>query len=245
MNINILGVGVADIGQKESVKSILSMAKSGKGHQVVTVNPEMIMLARRNRQFFDILKHADLKVADGQWVVWSKLILGGKSQERVTGVDLIDDLCAKSAKKAITVGFLGGFKTVAELVKVRQIGKYPGLKVVYAGSGDKAIGPDLRLKGPIFPNVRIDILFVAYGMGRQEFFIDANKNSLNVGVFVGVGGAFNYIAGNKMRSPKFLQSLGFEWAWRLLMEPTRARRMLRVFPMFWILVFLQKISQKN
>lgn len=237
--INILGVEVDDVSQKDAVFAILKMAKDkAGGRYVVTVNSEFVILAKNSEKFRDILEGADLSVPDGQGVVWAKLILGGREHERVTGVDLIEKLCVKSAEKAISVGFLGGFGGVAETVSKRQKEQNPGLKVVFAGSGDPAIGYDLRLKKELLGVGRIDILFVAYGMGQQEFWIERNKNRLDVGVLIGVGGAFDYLSMVKMRAPRQFQNIGLEWLWRLLMEPVRIWRM-RVLPVFAILVIGQ------
>lgn len=242
--INILGVEVDDLSQKDAVSGILIMAKSKKaGRYVVTVNAEFVMFAQNSEKFRNILANADLAVADGQGVVWAKLILGGSEHERVTGVDLVEKLCSQSAEKAISVGFLGGFGSVAETVSKRQKEQNAGLKVVYAGSGNPAIGYDLRLKKELSAVGRIDILFVAYGMGQQEFWIERNKNSLDVGVLIGVGGAFDYLSMVKIRAPVHLQNIGFEWLWRLMHEPARIWRM-RVLPVFAILVVGQFLGQK-
>lgn len=242
--VSILGTEVADISQKEAVDAIISMAKDPKtSHQVVTVNAEMIMLSRRNKLFNTILKDADLKIADSQWVVWAKLIFGGSEKNRVAGVDLVEKLCEKCAVSAIRVGFLGGFGQVAEVVAGRQISKNPGLEVVFAGPGDPTIGLDLRLRKQISRVGHIGILYVGYGMGQQEFWIRRNKNALDVGVFIGVGGALDYLSGAKRRAPVLMQKVGFEWFWRLLHQPYRAKRMIRVFPLFWILVFWQLLTQ--
>lgn len=243
--INVLGVGIDDISQRDAVDVVIGMAKSGKrGQYVVTVNGEFVMLARRSPDFLRILNNADLAVADGQWPVWAKLIFGGKEHDRVTGVDLLERLCETSNDLPIKIGFLGGFGDVAEQVKKRQIAKNPRLAVVLAESGDPSIGYDLKLKRQIEQIGRIDILFVAYGMGQQEFWIERNRKHLNVGVLLGVGGAFDYISTVKKRAPHWFQRIGFEWVWRLLAEPSRAGRMLRVFPMFWVLVFRQVLRQK-
>lgn len=243
--VDVLGVKIGDVDEETAIFQILKLAKDGKSHHmVVTVNAEFVMLAHRDSEFAKILQGADLAVADGQWVVWAKLILGGKAQSRVTGVDLLEKLCAKAAKRAITVGFLGGFGGVASEVSKRQKSKFPGLKVAFTGSGDDAIGPDLRLKRPIFGKKRIDILFVAYGMGKQEFWIERNVKHLNVGVAIGVGGAFDYISAVKMRAPKFVQKLGMEWLWRLANEPSRIWRM-RVLPFYAVLVIWQFLKEKS
>jgi N-acetylglucosaminyldiphosphoundecaprenol N-acetyl-beta-D-mannosaminyltransferase len=79
-------------------------------------------------------------------------------------------------------------------------------------------------------------------MGRQEFFIAQNIQKLDIGVAIGVGGAFDYISTVKRRAPQIMQKTGFEWLWRLAAQPSRARRMLAVFPLFWILIALQKLQ---
>lgn len=236
--VDILGVEVDDISQKNAIDAIINLAKDKKrGKYVVTVNSEFIMLAHRNRKFWQILDRAALAVPDGQWVVWAKLILGGKEHDRITGVDLIEKLCEISAKRAIAVGFLGGFSGVADMVSKRQIAKNPGLRVVLAEPGDPAIGYDSKLKRRIEGFGGVDILFVAYGMGQQEFWIDRARNRLPVGVYIGVGGAFDYLSMVKKRAPEAVQRFGFEWLWRLFWEPARIWR-LRVLPLFAILVVL-------
>src|SRR3972149_4066660 len=237
--IDILGVGVDDFSQKEALDVILKLARDQKSaHYVVTVNSEFVMLARKNKDFADILQKADLALADGWWLAQSKLIWGGKRRERIAGVDLAENLCKEAGKKAVRVGFLGGFGSVAQKVAERQKMSFPRLEVAFAGSGDPAIGYDSRLKTDLDKAGRIDILFVAYGMGQQEFWIGRNLNKLNVGVFIGVGGAFDYISRVKRRAPEFLQNAGFEWLWRLVNEPQRIWRM-RVLPIFALLLLLK------
>lgn len=109
---------------------------------------------------------------------------------------------------------------------------------------------DSRLKKALNGAGRIDILFVAFGMGRQEFWIRRNRERVNVGVFIGVGGALDYLSSVKKRAPELLQDIGFEWLWRLFWEPARIWRM-RVLPAFSFLVFWQfcllffKINRKT
>lgn len=242
--INILGVKVDDLTFDDATLLILKLIDAKKkGKIVVTVNSEFIMMARRNAQFRKILNNADLALPDGQWVVNSKLIVGGKVHERITGVDIIERLCYLCAKKPIRVGFLGGFGSVADEVVKRQKKQNPQLKVVFSDAGNPSIGYDLRLKKALNAVRRIDILFVAYGMGQQEFWIERFKNKVDVGVFIGVGGAFDYLSQAKKRAPKVLQDWGLEWLWRLVNEPARIWRM-RVLPAFLFLVFWQFLKNR-
>jgi len=238
-NVAIMGVQVADISEKDAILAILKMAQDRKGHHfVATVNSEFVMMAKRDQKFAKILNNTDLNLPDSVGVVLAKLILGGKERNRVTGTDLIEKLCEKISVLPITVGFLGGFGRVAAITAERQEARFPGLKVAFAAEGSPAMGYDLRLKRDVFGQKRVDIVFVAYGMGQQEKWIDRNKNKLNVGVFIGVGGGFDYQADAKRRSPRFLQQIGLEWLWRLGVEPRRLWRM-RVLPVFVILVIWQ------
>jgi len=244
--VDVLGVKVDDISFEKAVERILQLSQDGKrSHYVATVNSEFVMMARRNPDFHRILTNADLSLADGAGVVFSKQILGGKVQDRITGVDLVEKLCQESAKKTIRVGFLGGFDDVANIVAKRQKNRNPDLKVVISQPGDPAIGYDLRLRKTLDAVGRIDILFVAYGMGQQEFWIKRNRlKGLDVGVFIGVGGAFDYLSSVKRRAPKFMQNIGLEWLWRLILEPRRVRRM-SVLPIFLFLVLRQYFSKNK
>ncbi len=242
--IDIFGVKVDDLSFDEAVLQILKLAKrENRGKYVVTVNAEFVMLARRNKEFARILEGADLALADGKWVAFSKLISGGSAQDRVTGVDLVEKLCKKCADKAVVIGFMGGFSGVAQEASKRQIKANPGLKVAFSGPGEETIGHDLKLKLPFPATKRVDILFVALGMGRQEFWIDAMREKLNVGVFIGVGGALDLVAGVKKRAPKVFQDTGFEWLWRLGHEPGRIWRQ-RVIPVFFAM-FLTKLLKNK
>lgn len=241
--VAIVGVEVDDLTEREAISQILRMAKDHKGrHFVATVNSEFVMLAKKDHTFANILKGSDLSLPDGAGVVVAKLILGGKEKNRVTGADLIGKICEKSAKLPITIGFLGGFSGVAEIVAKRQTAKFPGLNVNFCEAGDPSKDHDLRLRKAILSKKRIDILFVAYGMGQQEHWIQRNRKFLNVGVFIGVGGGFDYEAGARRRAPVLMRKTGTEWLWRLFWQPKRVWRM-RVLPVFAFLVIWQFLVQ--
>lgn len=242
-SVNILRVRVDDVSLEDAAQIAVELVESPKkGRYIVTVNPEFVMLAHRNREFARILAKSDLSVADGIGVAVSKLILGGTAQGRVTGVDLLEKVCKIASDKPIKIGFLGGFGDVAEVVAQRQVKKYPGLRVVFAKPGEPTISYDSKLKSDFDRIGRVDVLFVAYGMGKQELWIDRFREKLNIGLYIGVGGAFDVIAGKKKRAPEILQKIGLEWLWRLVHDPVRIWRM-RVLPIFGILVFWQFLQK--
>lgn len=241
--ISILGVGVDDISEEEAINEVFRLATEKKRHHfAVTINSEFVMLAYRDVDFARVIADADLSLSDGVGVVLSKLILGGKEQNRITGVDLIERVFANIGDKPIRIGFLGGFGNVAEVAKKRQLAKFPASRVVFAQAGDPTIGYDLKLREQINKAGGVDLLFVAYGMGQQEFWIKRNIDHIDVGLAIGVGGALDYIAGIKVRAPIFMQKMGLEWAWRLVNEPSRVWRM-RVLPVFAVFVVGQWLLQ--
>lgn len=218
MKVDILGVKVDSIIQNEALKIIEGFLKDGEFHYVVTPNPEIVVYAQKDRKFAEILNKADLSIPDGIGLVWAGKILGGKIEERVTGVDLADEICKMAAKNAFTMGFLGGKSNVAVKAAKCQKEKYPGLKVLFASPGDPA--------KPLVEKDRIDILFVAYGFPKQEYWMAKWGQRSGVKVAIGVGGTLDYFAGRVTRTPKFLRNLGFEWLWRLIRQPWRLRRQL-------------------
>ncbi len=242
--IDVFGVGVDDLNKGEVGHEILKLAKSpGRGHYLVTINSEFIMLAHRNRKFAQILENSDLSVADGWWVAKSRLMFGGKAQDRITGVELIEVVSKIAVDNPIRIGYMGGFGDVAAIVAKRQVKEHPGIKIVYARPGELTIRQESKLKAEIDAVGRIDVLFVAYGMGKQEFWIDKMKDKLDIGLYIGVGGAFDFIAGKRKRAPVFLQNFGLEWLWRLLLDPARIWRM-RVLPIFFLMVVAKYLTNK-
>jgi N-acetylglucosaminyldiphosphoundecaprenol N-acetyl-beta-D-mannosaminyltransferase len=160
----------------------------------------------------------------------------------------METLCNTVSKKPITVGFLGGRDGVAAITAERLQKEYPGLKVGFVGEeptpsplpkGDKKEKRNIPSTGGVadrsvrvtalkensqLQTISCDILFVAFGFPKQEEWMFANLSKLNVRVMMGVGGAFDYISGNVPRAPVLIQKSGFEWLYRLILQPWRWRR---------------------
>lgn len=240
MKVNILGVNVDRVGFEGALEVALKLA-GGKRHYITTVNSEFIMEARKDKIFRQILNSADLAIPDSSGVVWASQILGRPVDGRVTGVDLLEKLCEKASKTRMKIGLLGARVGVAERVKSELLDRYGNPKIVFAFAGNPRESADKKMRAKIAKVGRVDILFVAYGAPKQEKWLARNLRYLNVGVAIGVGGAFDYIAGVYPRAPLFVQMLGLEWSFRLATQPWRARRMLSL-PQFGLLVWLQKFG---
>lgn len=233
--INILGVKIDNITMDETVARVEAMLADGKKHQVVTPNPEFVMLAQKDDEFKKILNQADLAIPDGIGLVWASRILSSKLKERVTGTDLMLRLCERAAQQGWRIFLLGGESGVAARAAEKLKIQSSKLKIVGVCEGGS-----LEDRKAVIPPT--DFLFVAYGAPKQEKWIVENLPRIPVKVAMGVGGAFDFIVGKQKRAPVFVQNLGLEWLWRLLQQPWRARRQLALIK-FLVLVFWQKIRQ--
>lgn len=198
--------------------------------QICTVNPEFIIDARRDPAFAAVLARADLRVPDGVGVVWAARLAGHPLQERVTGSDGIYRICERAAARGWRVFFLGAGPGIAAQAAAILRDLYPGLVVAGAYGGSPA-DADWPAAAAWLTATQPDILFVAYGHPRQDFWIDRRRAELPAAVAVGVGGAFDFVAGVAARAPRWMQRLGLEWLHRLITQPWRWRRMLKL-PVF-------------
>lgn len=232
--IRILGIRVDQVNMEESLAAIedfIAAFRAGKkkSAQIVTINPEGIWLAQKDIFLRQIIEEAALITPDGNGVLWAASKQGSPLEQRVTGIDLAQKLCALAANNGWSVYLLGGQEGVAAQAAGKLIEAYPGLQIVgvengYFKSQEMEVVEDIATK-------KTDILFAALGMPFQEKWLYQHKNELNCGVMIGVGGSFDVISGKVRRAPKIIQHLRMEWLWRLLADPKRWRRYL-IIPKF-------------
>ncbi|MCL4508616.1 MAG: WecB/TagA/CpsF family glycosyltransferase [Chloroflexi bacterium] len=240
--VAVLGVPVDCLSLSETVDRIEHLMASGRQHQIVTVNPEFLVAARYHRAFRAVLRRASLATADGAGVVLAARLLGRPVRGRVTGADLLPLLAERCALRGWGVFFLGAAPGVAALAAAALQQHAPGLRVAGVWSGspvladEPAILEHLRLARP-------EVLLVAYGAPQQDLWIARNLTRTSVQVAMGVGGAFDFLAGRKPRAPRLLRQAGLEWIYRLWLEPWRYKRMLAL-PAFVILLARDLLAQR-
>jgi N-acetylglucosaminyldiphosphoundecaprenol N-acetyl-beta-D-mannosaminyltransferase len=242
-SIEILGTRLDDATYGDVLALVDDYVASQEPHQIITVNPEMVMMAHDDPGFRQVLNASDLNVADGAGLMLATRLLGNSLRERVTGSDGIYRLAAHCATQGYRPYFLGAAPGVADIVAEKLMGSYPGLEVAgtYAGS------PNLDDEDDIIARVREaapDLLLVAYGVPAEEKWIARNRRRLGVPVMVGVGGSFDFVAGVTPRAPIWMRRLGLEWLHRLVREPWRWRRQLAL-PRFVGLVIIQWVGDRG
>lgn len=201
---------------------------------VVTLNPEMAMAAQRNGPLRDAIVAADLVVPDGIGIVLAARARGQRLPERVTGVDLLDAFAAVAAQRGYRLFLLGAAPGVAEAAGQALALRHPGLVIAGTFAGSPTVEDETEVRAGVAA-AQADALFVAFGTPAQECWVARQRGQLGAAVAVGVGGAFDMLAGRVPRAPRWLRRVGLEWLYRLWREPWRWRRMLAL-PRFAVAV---------
>jgi N-acetylglucosaminyldiphosphoundecaprenol N-acetyl-beta-D-mannosaminyltransferase len=239
--LQILGVRIDDVDTDEMLSALARFVDEGGPHQVSTVNTEFLMAARRDPEFAAVLSQSALNVPDSAGVLWAARWLGHPLRERVTGSDSIYRIAQLCAARTFRLYLLGAAPGVAGQVAQRLEARYPGLLVCGAESGSYAPAYEDEIAARIRA-ARADVLLVAYPSVPQEKWIARNLDKTGAAAGIGVGAAFDFVAGVQRRAPTWMRRLGLEWLYRLLGEPRRWRRMLALPHAAW-LVFLQGLQQ--
>ncbi|MYD10114.1 MAG: WecB/TagA/CpsF family glycosyltransferase [Chloroflexi bacterium] len=236
--LRILGVPVDAITYKGWLEKIAVWIRDGgRARHVCTVNPEFIMIARKDPIFFAILQRAAICVPDGVGLLWASRRLGAPLPERVTGSDGVPFIALHAAERGWKLFFLGAGPGVADKAAAILQERCPGLIVAGTYGGSPAGSDEDRIV-QLVNSSGADILFVAYGAPTQDKWIARNLPRLQVSMAMGVGGSLDFIAGVIPRAPDWMQRRGLEWLYRLLRQPWRWRRMLRL-PRFVLAVLRQ------
>ena len=228
----ILGVKVHRVAPSQALALLESYAAGEERRHVVTVNPEFCVQALRNAEFKRVLNQADLSLPDGVGLVWAAKLLGKPLRGRVPGVDIVENLAGLAAVRRYRLFFLGAAPGVAEAAARVLERRYPGLEVAGCYGGSPQPEEDDETVATVNA-ARPHFLFVAYGAPQQDLWIVRNRSRLQVPVAMGVGGSFDYISGRVSRAPAWMRNLGLEWLYRLVREPWRWRRMLRLPYFAW------------
>lgn len=227
MKVNILGVQIDNFYKTDVLKKIEQFLSDGRQHYIVTPNPEMVVAAEKDKNFLEILNKADLSVPDGFGLILASLYLRHPLLERIRGVDLMLDICQMAEQKNCSVYLLGGEEGIAKKAAEELRKKFSQLRVAGAESGGRISNQQLAINNQQINDARPDVLFVALGAGKQEKWINYNLNKLpSIKIAMGVGGSFDFIAKKIKRAPRWMRKIGFEWLWRLFMQPWRWKRIL-------------------
>ncbi len=228
----VLGVRVDCVIMGQALNHCAQLLDTAGHHQVVTLNPEFVMHAQQDTQFRELVREASLVVPDGSGIVWALRRQGNADVERVTGIDLMLQLCALAARRQVAIFLLGAAPGVAAQTAAVLQQQYP--KLIVAGT---AVGaPDAVQAPALCAQIRdsgAGLLFVAFGCPAQDFWIQQHQRESGACLAMGVGGSFDYISGKVARAPRRMQQMNLEWFYRLLRQPWRWRRQRVLISYLW------------
>jgi len=228
---NILGVTFSAQSFQETVADLTQRIHSGQCTHVVTANPEIVMIARDNRSFQNVLKQAYV-VPDGIGIIYAAKWTGQPITERVTGIELLEALMQQADQHHWNVYLLGAAPDVNRLAAEKLAQRYPGARVVGYRDGFFRKEEEEQIVQEIVER-KPHLLFVAMGAPRQDEWIASRRAELQVPLMMGVGGSFDVIAGKVKRAPAVWQKLHLEWLYRLLSQPSRWQRQLAIPRFVW------------
>lgn len=238
--LSLFGVPLARMRLRE-VADYLERELAGEG-QVVVTTPDTTALwrARRDPRLRRAYQGAELVTPDGTGIVWASRLWGSPLPERVTGIDLVEELCRRAALQGYRLFLLGAAPGVAEEAKARLEERFPGIRIVGTHHGFFSDNEGIIA---LINSCSPDILLVGLGVPRQELWMMENRGRLKAKVLIGVGGSLDVLSGRLPRAPRLLQRLGLEWLYRLLRQPSRAGRALAI-PPFILRVLLLEPGQE-
>lgn len=225
MKIDIMKLPVDNVTLSEAVNLVMSFTEKRETKTVATPNGEIAALCLKNADILNAVSSADLVIPDGAGIVLASKILGTPLKEKVAGVDLAAALLPKLTEQGKSVFLLGGKKGVAQKAAEKIKEHYPELKIAGFHNGyflDEDEIVDLLNKADA------DVIYVCLGAPKQEFFMERNKGKIKTGVMLGLGGTIDVFAGKGKRAPSLLVEYNLEWLYRLIKEPKRFNRVIKL-----------------
>ncbi|WP_079506648.1 WecB/TagA/CpsF family glycosyltransferase [Mesobacillus jeotgali] len=238
--VDILDIPFMNVKFNEMVNETVQRIKTTTKTFIVTANPEIVMYAKRNDLYKMSLMVADFIVPDGYGILLGSKILKSPLQERVTGFDLTIKLLELAAENGWSIFLLGGTEETNEKAANNILHKYPGITLAgrhhgFFDDSEEEIIEKVKSSKP-------DIVLVAMGFPKQEQWISSHLRLFEKGIFIGVGGTIDVLAGTVKRAPLFWRKSNLEWLYRLIKQPSRWKRML-FLPLFVLYVIKSRFKK--
>ncbi|MBE6984786.1 MAG: WecB/TagA/CpsF family glycosyltransferase [Ruminococcaceae bacterium] len=225
MKTEVLGVFFDNVTMQEALQIGEGLICGEKTAYCVTPNAEMAYEALHDKDFCDLLNQADLVLPDGAGVVLGAKIVKKPLKQKVAGIEFAQNLLEIIERNTKRLYLLGSKPGIAELAAKKMLEKYPKLNI--CGMADGYFKDETEVVRKV-NEAQTDVLYVCLGAPKQEKFMRAHQKDLNVKFMIGLGGTLDGIAGTVKRAPRWMIRLQLEWLYRLIKEPKRFGRMLRL-----------------
>lgn len=245
--VNILGVNVSDVNIDLAVQQILDWVHTGT-HTYVTVTPvHGILDCLRDDNLRRVFNRSGMTTPDGMPIVWLLRSMGSHVADRVYGPDLMSAVMYATRNQPVSHYLYGGAEGVADDLSNHLGVRYPGVNI--AGTYCPPFRPLTEIEDDEVINSinqsGADIVWIGLSTPKQERWMAAHLERINASVLIGVGAAFDFLSGRKPQAPRWVQRSGFEWLFRLLTEPKRLWKRYLPYPLFPILVMVQRLKLKD
>lgn len=236
MRIDVMGVGFDSLTMDEAVARARDLMAERRAAYAVTPNPEIVMLCREDPAAMQAVQGADLVLPDGIGVIYGAKILGTPLRAKLPGIDFASALMAQMGQEGKSVFLLGAKPGVADAAAEKMRERFPGL--VIAGTNDGYFQDD----DPVVEKINAaqpDLLLVCLGAPKQELFMAKYGEATGCHLLMGLGGSMDIFAGVAQRAPEFYCKHNLEWFYRLIKNPSRFGRMMKL-PLFLVHVSGEK-----
>ncbi len=248
--LEIFRTKIDSLSLNEVLIKIKEFLTDGKQHLIVTINPEILLKVRADKNYQDIIKSADLRVVDGFGIILMSYLLGRPLKKgRITGVELTQVLVKEFNNPLFLIGSDSDIlqKTTHNLSIKYGKNNIIGYEIGPFFSNDSEFPLHNSINEKlinIINQLKPDILLVGFGAPKQEKWISYYLSKLpSVKLAIGVGGTFDYLSSSILRAPKFFRKIGLEWLWRLIRQPKRLFRIIRAVIVFPILVIIDRFKK--
>ena len=224
-------------------QSRLWIENKSKGHYACAINVSKLVSSQKDPKLQSFLQKSAINIADGAPILAATRWVGHPIPERVTGVELMEELLRLADAKGFRVYFFGSSQRVLDKVIARCERDHPGVVVAGRRNGYFSSDEENEIVDEI-ARANTDVLLVALGVPQKEYFLDDHVSKLNASLSLPVGGAFDVYAGEKKRAPKWVQRFGVEWLWRSAYDFSRARMVLKSALPFLGIVIREIVSKR-
>lgn len=234
--VSFLSLSISNRSIESNLRIVASFIEEKGFHLVVTLNGEMAARAINDSEFMEIIRQASLVIPDGVGIIWGARRFGERIKYRIPGIEFAWELLRLCERRKYRVYLLGGKEDVISAAAEKIAKSFPSLPIVGIHHGffssDEEVVRDIKSKKP-------DVLFIGMGGIKQEKWVYRNRD-IDVPVCIGVGGSFDVWAGRVRRAPRIIRSLGLEWLFRTVTQPSRLSRTKNLF-VFALRVILKKV----
>jgi N-acetylglucosaminyldiphosphoundecaprenol N-acetyl-beta-D-mannosaminyltransferase len=236
----LLGISLKNVASNDILEDIKKYIRgTNEFCHIVSLNPENMVVASEDNEFKEIVETAQIQIVDGVGVALAGRLFGFDLGPRQTGVDTMEQLIREATRDSLSVVLIGGNENIAhELAECYN--RIYGTANFFGVQGIKDIqNPTEEEEKELLSIVaarRPRLLFVSFGSPWQEKWIYRNRASLQGIICMGVGGAFNYLSGKVERPHRMIRAIGMEWLSRLISQPWRWKRQLRLIKFVWLVL---------